>query len=276
MVITIIKQQEGVAMFIEERHQTILDLIKTDGRISIGDIQDKFGVSVDSARRDLRLLEEKGLLKRTHGGAIPLPKVGQHSPVKMRCINMTDLPEVFSNYDEIAKKAVSYIKPNDAVYITSGSVGFLMIKYLPKDFEYTVIVSSVDNAMALKSYTNIKTYVIGGMMRPNGRICDSMAQDFIRNMHFDVSFLTGAGITAEFGVSNHTPETAAFHRIIADNSRKNIALFPAEKVGVKVLLKDVDTSKFDVLITDWNALEEELTKFDELGIDVVVIDKPQP
>jgi len=54
-------------MFIEERHKAILDIIHQNGRISIGEIQDKFEVSVDSARRDLRLLEERGLLKRTHG-----------------------------------------------------------------------------------------------------------------------------------------------------------------------------------------------------------------
>ena len=63
-------------MFIEERHQAILDLISENGRISIGEIVEKFEVSIDSARRDLRLLEEKGLLKRTHGGAIPLRQIG--------------------------------------------------------------------------------------------------------------------------------------------------------------------------------------------------------
>ncbi len=262
-------------MFIEERHQAILNIISLNGRVSIGEIQEEFGISVDSARRDLRILEEKGLLKRTHGGAIPLPKAGQLSPVKMRCYNMSDLPEVYINYDEIAKRAVTYIRPDDAVYITSGSVGYLMINYLPKDFEFTAVVSSVDNAMALKKYDNIKTYVIGGMMRPNGRMVDSMAQEYVRNMRFDISFLTGAGITADFGISNQTPETTAFHKIVAENSRKNIALFPSEKIGVRVLFKDVDTSRLGTLINDWDALEEELVKFDELGIEVVVVEKPE-
>jgi len=61
-------------MFIEERHRAILDHIQQHGRISIGDIQELYGVSNDSARRDLRILEEKGLLKRTHGGAIPIQR----------------------------------------------------------------------------------------------------------------------------------------------------------------------------------------------------------
>jgi DeoR family transcriptional regulator, fructose operon transcriptional repressor len=260
-------------MFIEERHQAILDIINSGGRISIGDIQEKFDVSVDSARRDLRILEEKGLLKRTHGGAIPIPQAGQYSPVKMKYFNAAEMENINENYDAIAKMAVKYIKPNDAVYITSGSIGYLMIKYLPEDIEFTVITNSIDNASVLRKFDNIQSYVIGGKMRPNGRIVDSFAQEFIRNMQFDVSFLTGAGITADFGVSNGTPETSAFQRIIAENSRKNIALFPSQKVGLKAFIKDVDISEFDILITDWDVVEDELLKFDKIGVQVVVAEK---
>ena len=256
-------------MFIEERHQEILNIIKHKGRISIGEIQEKFNVSVDSARRDLRILEEKGLLKRTHGGAIPIMQVGLPLPQKWDASKMT----VLDNYDAIAKKAVEFIKPNDAVYITSGSVGYLMLKYLPTDIEYTVVTNSVDNAYYLKNSGNISVYLVGGKMRPNGRIVDSFAQEFVRNMRFDVSFLTGAGFAADFGISNGTPETSAFQRVIAENTRKNIALFPHQKIGFHSFLKDVDAKKFDMLITDWDAVEEELSKFQELGIDVIVVEK---
>lgn len=61
-------------MFIEERHQAILDILAKHESITTSEIQEKFGVSYDSAKRDLRILEEKGLLKRTHGGAIPIKK----------------------------------------------------------------------------------------------------------------------------------------------------------------------------------------------------------
>ncbi len=257
-------------MFIEERHQEILNIINENGRISIGEIQDKFDVSVDSARRDLRILEEKGLLKRTHGGAIPVMQVGLHYPKKW---STTQMKTVEENYDAIAKKAVEFIKPNDAVYITSGTVGYLMLKYLPTNIEYTVVTNSIDNASFLRNYDNIQAYVVGGKMRQNGRIVDSFAQEFVRNMRFDVSFLTGAGFSASFGISNGTPETSAFQRAIAENSRKNIALFPNQKIGHNSFLKDVDATKFDILITDWDAVEDELSKIEDLGINVIVVNK---
>ena len=260
-------------MFIEERHQAILDQIKATGRISIGEIQETFGVSADSARRDLRILEEKSLLKRTHGGAIPARQIGLHAPTIV--CNMADIEKIYDNVDAIARKAVSFIRPNDAIYITSGTPGYVMLKYLPTDFEFTVVTNSVDSAYLLKARTNIQVFVIGGKMRPNGRIVDSFAQEAIRNMRFDVSFLTGAGFTAGFGISNGTPETAAFQRIIAENSKKNIALFTSEKIGHTSFLKDVDASKFDLLITDWDANEDELAKFEELGVEVIVVEQPE-
>lgn len=258
-------------MFIEERHQEILNIIKEKGRISIGEIQDRFDVSVDSARRDLRILEEKGQLKRTHGGAIPLMQVGLQMPKKW---NVEQIKNIEENYDAIAKKAVELIKPNDAVYITSGTIGYLMLKYLPIDMEFTVVTNSIDNASFLRNFDNLEVYVIGGKMRQNGRIVDSFAQDFVRNMKFDISFFTGAGFTADFGISNGTPETSAFQRAVAENSRKNIALFPNRKIGHNSFLKDIDAGKIDILITDWDAVEDELSKIEDRGIKVIVVEKP--
>ena len=257
-------------MFIEERHQEILRNIAEKGRISIGEIQEQFDVSADSARRDLRILEEKGLLKRTHGGAIPVMQVGLHMPGKW---SMSQIESVHENIDAIAKRAVGFIKPDDAVYITSGTVGYVMLNYLPKDMEFTVVTNSIDNASVLRNFDNIQVYMVGGKMRQNGRIVDAFAQEFVRNMRFDISFFTGAGFSAEFGISNGTPETSAFQRAIAGNSRKNIALFPNQKIGHNAFLKDIDARKIDVLITDWDVVEDELSKFEDMGIEVIVVTK---
>lgn len=258
-------------MFIEERHQAILDIIKDNGRISIGEIQEKFDVSVDSARRDLRILEEKGLLKRTHGGAIPIMQVGMMPPRHrdMKKLNISD------NYAAIAKKATEFVKENDIVYLNSGASGFIMVKYLPRDINYTLVVNSPTLADELKYWDNVTVYVVGGKMRMHGNtsIVDSFATEFVKNMHFDISFMTGAGIEASFGFSNGTAETAVFQKTVIENSRKNVLLLPNEKIGFKAFIKVCDTNKFDVLITDWDAVEDELNKIEETGVKVIVVDK---
>lgn len=258
-------------MFIEERHQAILNMLNEKKRISIAEIQEKFNVSVDSARRDLRILEEKGLLKRTHGGAIPLMQVG-FMPNRVRDIKKM---EECDNYVEVAKRGAQFVKENDIVYLTSGSVGFLMLKYLPRDIKYTLVVNSVTLAEELKFWDNITVYIVGGKMRMHSTtsIVDSFATAFVKNMHFDVSLITAGGVDADFGVSNGTDETATFQRAVIENTRKNILLMPSPKIGFKAFIKVCDVNKFDTLITDWDALEEELTRIQETGVDVIVVEK---
>jgi len=258
-------------MFIEERHQAILKIIQENGRISIGDIQEKFDVSVDSARRDLRLLEERGFLKRTHGGAIPLQQVGIMPPRHRDMKNM----QIHENYAAIAKRSAEFIKENDIVYLTSGSIGFTMLNYLPKNINYTLVVNSVTLADELKYWDNITVYIVGGKMRMHGTtsLVDSFATAFVKNMHFDVCLMTGGGCESEFGFSNGTDETATFQRTVIENSRKKILMMPNQKIGFKAFIKVCDTDKFDTLITDWDAVEDELNKFEDSGVQVIVADK---
>jgi len=258
-------------MFIEERHQAILQAIQEKGRISIGEIQEQYGVSVDSARRDLRLLEERGLLKRTHGGAIPLMKVNVCPP---RHRNPMDM-EVFDNYAAIAKRSAALVKENDVVYLTSGSLGFIMLKSLPRDIPYTLVVNSVTLANELKYWDNVTVYVTGGKMRMHGTtsLVDSFAADFVRGMHFDLCLMTAAGCDAAFGVSNNTGETAVFQRAVIENSRRKVLMLPGAKIGFRAFIRVCDAGAFDTLITDWDAVEDELAKIEELGVEVVVVDK---
>lgn len=257
-------------MFIEERHQAILDIIKENGRISINEIQEKFDVSVDSARRDLRILEEKELLKRTHGGAIPLYPVGLFPPRHRDFDSMT----IDTHYAVISKKAATLIKNGDVVFLTSGSFGFIMVEYLPKDINYTLVLNSPTLADKFKYWDNVTVYLAGGKMRMNGgsAMVDSLATAFIKNMHFDISFLTGAGVTAKFGLSNGTDETATFQRTVIENSRQNILLMPFQKVGMNAFIKVADINSFDKLITDWECVEDECIKIEECGVEVIVVE----
>jgi len=256
-------------MFIEERHQAILRIVNEVGRISIGEIQEKFNVSVDSARRDLRILEEKGLLKRTHGGAIPLLQAGMIPP-RMRDMGNLNKGE---NHDLIAQKAATMIKENDIVYLTSGSIGFIMLNYLPKDLHYTLVVNSVTLAEQLKYWDNVSVYIVGGKMRQHATatLVDSFATDFVKKINFDISFMTGAGVDSEFGLSNSTAETATFQQTVIKNSRRNVLLLPSTKVGFKAFIKVCDVNHFDTLITDWDASEEHLSKIEEAGVNTVVV-----
>lgn len=258
-------------MFMEERHIQIADAIKASGKITISEITEKYQISDESARRDLRLLEQKGLCKRTRGGAISATQIGTRPPSDR---SFEDMP-VFENYRKIAQAASEFINENDTVYITSGSFGHIMLSYLPKDKHYTVVVNSADMGKALRAFDNIEAYIAGGKMRQSGSIVDSFATEFVSRLHFDACFMTGAGLTAEFGLSNGTDETAAFQRAVIKNSRKKFLLMPGAKVGRNAFAKVCEADIFDNVITDWECLPEQAAALEEQGIAVTCVEEPK-
>lgn len=258
-------------MFIEERHQGISEIIKANGKITIAEITDKYGISDESARRDLRILEQQGICKRTHGGAISVQQVSVRPPVDRDFGNMP----IFDNYREISRAAAAMIRENDTVYLTGGSFGHIMVSFLPRDIHYTIIANSVDIGKELRSFDNIEVYIAGGKMRQSGSLVDSLANEFVSHLHFDLCFITGAGLTADFGLSNGTDETATFQRTVIKNSRKRCLVIPSSKIGVDSFIKVCDVDAFDFIITDWDCVEDHIAAIEEKGIRVTIVEGPK-
>ncbi len=258
-------------MFMEERQQEILETITAKGKITVAEITAAYGISEESARRDLRMLEQKGLCKRTHGGAIRASQVSVRPPVNR---DFETMP-VFDNYREIARAAAAQIRQNDTVYLTGGSFGHIMTAFLPRDIRYTVVVNSVDIGKELRGFDNISVYLAGGKMRQSGSLVDSLATEFVSRLHFDLCFITGGGLTADFGLSNGTDETAAFQRMVIRNSRRKVLLMPSAKIGADSFIKVCDAEVFDAVITDWDCVEEQFSALEEKGVEVVVVAEPQ-
>ncbi len=254
-------------MLMEERQQKIAEMIRNDGSVSMAALAQQFGVSGESIRRDLRFLEQQGLCKRTYGGAVALQQVALRPPVDR---NFDEMP-IYANYDRIAKEAVGLIHPGDTVYLTGGSFGFLMLRHLPKDLKCTIVVNSVDIANRLRTFPNAEVYIAGGHMRQSGSVVDSLAREFMARLHFDVAFLTGSGLTAVFGLSNGTDETASLQRQVIENARRRVLLMPSGKIGVDAFVKVCEAECFHTVITDWDCPEEELLRLEEAGVAVRVV-----
>jgi len=257
-------------MFIEERHNAILEILKENGRISTTEIQERFEVSYDSAKRDLRILEERGLLKRTHGGAIPLQQVAVSRPKKMTC---RDVAVIKENYMAIAKKAVSMLRDNDVIFITSATVGFFMAQNIPDALKLRVVTNSIIIAEELRKKDNVLVIILGGEMDNKGNCYDAIAVNTIKQLRFDKCFITSAFISAKFGLSLQKTQAISFYNALIESSRTVIGLYPTEKIGQDSIVSICPANKLNVLITDWDASEEDLKQFDELGIEVAIVEK---
>lgn len=255
-------------MFIEERHQAILDLLSENGRISNTEIQEKFGVSYDSAKRDLRILEEKGLLKRTHGGAIPARQIG--GGICRDLSSKERVETVKENYLSIAQKAVSMIEENDVIYITNASAGFLMAQNIHDGTNCTVVTNSISIAEELRKKNGITVILTGGEMSENGCFYDSFTLSTVKRLRFDKCFITSACVSAHFGLSIQKSRSVELTNTVISNSKCVIGLYPTEKIGFDSVISICPASKLNYLITDNEAAEDDLVQFEEIGIQVKI------
>lgn len=254
-------------MFIEERHQAILKMLSEQGRISNVEIQEKFQISYDSAKRDLRLLEEQGLLKRTHGGAIPARQIGGN--VIKNLSPDERVVEVKENYLAIAKEAVKTIEENDVVYITNASAGYLMAQSIG-DVCCTVVTNSIAIAQELRKKENVTVILAGGEMQANGCFYDSFALSVINRLRFDKCFVTSACVSAKFGLSIQKSRSVELTNAVINNSKKVYGLYPVEKIGFDSVISICPANKLSYIITDNDTAEDDLMQFEEMGVKIKI------
>lgn len=266
--ITIANRKRGYIMFMEERQKDIIQKINEKGRILVSEIQELYQISADCARRDLRILETKGLLQRTHGGAIAVisPKrypTPTYNPIDIKEIQTDDLA--------VAKKAIEYIQSKDVIYITTSLVGYYMAENLPEDVTITVLTNSVTIAEVLRKKMNISVILLGGEMSHRGHCHDFYTIQMVENIRMDKAFLSHAALSLDFGASIHDPAGVEFGKAVMKNSGMNIGLYPSRKVGKNSIHSVCRVKDYDLLITDNDVSEDFLTQARELGVVIETV-----
>ncbi|GEL78190.1 DeoR/GlpR family DNA-binding transcription regulator [Tenuibacillus multivorans] len=249
-------------MFSEERRTKILEKIRDQGRVLAKDLAKQFNVSVDSIRRDLSIMEEDGLLQRTHGGAIPIKRVREMpQPPANR------YGEGSEEQNAIAREAVKYIEEDQTVFIGGAAIHFVLLKYLPTHIHFSVLTNSVEIAYHLRGMDNVTTYLIGGLVKSSGNITDALANQFAGQFSVDVSFATAGNITFN-GLSTATPEVSVIHQTIINRSKKVIGIVDHEKFGTDMFSHMCPLSELDLIITDHETPHDKVKDFE---VEVLVV-----
>ena len=167
------------------------------------------------------------------------------------------------------------IQNNDVVYIPSATVGLFMVQNLPENVNIRVVTNSIVIADELRKQENVSVIMLGGEMDGRGNCYDIIAVETIKRLRFDKCFITSACISASFGLSIQKTQAISFWNALMDSAKQTVGLYPKEMIGFDSIVSICPANRLDTLITDWDASEEDLKQFDELGIRVVVVDKPE-
>lgn len=208
-----------------ERHQLIIDYLEENDVIKIQDLTIMTDASESTIRRDLSALEEKGFLKRVHGGAAKI------SSIRLE-------PDVFEksakNLHEkslIAEEAASLLKQGDCIYLDAGTTTQQMIDFIDPDQDIVVVTNGVMHIEALMR-KGISFYLIGGSVKHRtGAMVGAAALTAMENYRFDKSFVGTNGIHPEAGFTTPDPEEALIKKRAMKQAKKTYILTDASKFG---------------------------------------------
>ena len=233
-------------MYTEERRSEILKHIESDGKVSVEEMADLYGTSRETIRRDLKDLEAKGVLRRTHGGAIA-SGITEY-PQQIRGIQNPGEKE------RICRKAASFIKDGDTVFIDNSTTCLYIVKFLPPEMHVSIFTNSLRllTEAAQSGFANKDFYCLGGNINPSN-LSTYNDMDFLkeRNRIFpDKCIISCAGISGQRKITDGSIFEVATKQMFMELSREVILLADHTKFGIEGAYFVDDGSNVDFLITD--------------------------
>lgn len=252
-------------MTIGERHKFILDKLDREGVVSVADLSREMDVTMVTVRKDLKLLEDKGLLYRSHGSATSV------SPyVNDRPVNEKKLVQVDEKAD-IAALAVKLIQEDEAIIIGSGTTVMAMAKAIPQNLRLTVLTGAMNVTMALIDHPNLDLIQLGGVVRKSSSsVVGHFAEDMLVNFACSKLFLGVDGISPEFGLTSSNMMEAHLNAKMIKSVQKTIVLADSSKFEKKGFGKICDIDDIDIIITDEGISENYKARLEARGIEIII------
>jgi DeoR family transcriptional regulator of aga operon len=251
---------------ITERHQSILEKLKKEGEVKVLNLCRELDVSSVTIRKDLKLLEDKNLLYRTHGGAT------SNNPYTIdRPVNEKEKLQSREKND-IGAAAVKLIQPNDSIIIASGTTVLSLARKIDASQGLTVITSALPVALELIRHPDIEVLQLGGILRKSSSsVTGPYAQNILSDFFCTKLFLGVDGIDMEYGLTTTSSLEAHLNRQMIAVSQKVIVLTDSTKFGKRGFGRICGLEEIDQVITDKGITEHHLKVLEGMGIEVTLV-----
>ena len=252
-----------------DRREQILTLLKKDGSVKVVDLVKRFGVSIETIRRDLEALEEDGFLRRVYGGAVRESRRSEETLLQERMVQNA------AEKERIGKAAAAFVQDGDVIGIDVGTTTLEMARaLLQRDLRIIVITNSIQIAATLSASEKIEVILIGGRVR-HGELSvggHMLTEANMRLFQTDKLFLGVGGITDKFGITDFREEETAFRRIGIERTKEVYALADHSKFGVTAMYHVCDADRIHTVVTDAGTGRDMISALRMKGAQVVIAD----
>src|ERR1700730_1688317 len=239
-------------LYAAERQQLILTRARIDGHVEVQLAADDLGVTPETIRKDLQVLERGGLMRRVHATAGRI----DHADAK----------------SAIANRALAELPDTGAIFIESGSTTPAFAEMLPEDRPLVVITNSLPAALILAPKPAFTVITLGGRVRGVSLAeVDTLALRSLREIVVDVAFLGANGISVQRGLTTPDSAEADVKRATLAIAQKRVVLADGSKMGAVALWRYGAVADIDVLVTDASADPALISQVQAAGPQVAVV-----
>jgi DeoR/GlpR family transcriptional regulator of sugar metabolism len=242
-------------MLIVERHQRLLEILRSEGSAALEDLASRLAVSVSTVRRDLDALETQGLLQRTHGGAV------LREPSGITGANGTGgrgaFPDAFAARmteqvqakRAIGRHAASLVEPNMTLLMDAGST----VVYAAQQITVRpiqIVTTSLAIATHFANDEQVEITVVGGQLYPRtSAMVGAIARAALKELYADLCFMSLASIDESAGYNLNREQTRV-EQVMLDQADTTVLLMDASKFGRRSLVKVCEIGRFNGIIAD--------------------------
>jgi DeoR family transcriptional regulator of aga operon len=255
----------GNNMLNEERRRAILDMMQHDGRVLVADLAEQFQTSQVTIRKDLEILHVRGLVHRTHGGALPTRQGALEDPTLREKAKLYRKEKL-----AIAIAAARLVAEGQVVILDSGTTTTEIARALRNSKNLTIITNAVNIAAELAN-SSLEIILTGGAVRKNSfSLVGPIAEETLRRLSADILFLGVDGFDVQYGLSTPNLQEAKVNRVMVEIAKRTVATCDSSKFGRRSLSLIVEPSALHHVITDHGIRKADMKALKRAGIEVTL------
>nr|BBH92302.1 DeoR family transcriptional regulator [Thermogemmatispora argillosa] len=248
----------------EVRRKTIAEIVLQEGTVSTANLSRRLQVSEMTIRRDLKKLEELGILKRTFGGAIATGR-SEDVAISQRAVQNREKKEA------IARACAALVQPGEILLMDAGTTMAACAAALPEESGILVVTNGIMVVNSLLNKTGIQVYVLGGTLELAPQLITGISViEKLRSLHADKAFITSSAMGEDGSISDANIHQSEIKRYMMQAASQKILAIDSSKIGHHSLNRFAHISDFDILVVDDQITPEHLARLGREAKRIIV------
>lgn len=237
----------------EERQKFVIDALEAKGHLGTSELSERFQISEDTARRDLREMASAGLVQRVHGGALPVSPAGLPFVKRYRIANEEKV--------RLARRASQLISHGQLIILDGGTTNLELARQLPRDLSATIVTNSPRIATQTSEHPFLQVILLGGIFDKRSEMTlGAHVLGELALVKADLCFLGVHGIHLELGLTTAGFDEATIKTAMMNASAEVVALVTLSKFGTAAAYKFGEVSDLEVIVAEDTAVARQFSK----------------